>query len=145
MHPLEISHNPHSDKLFLVATGTWHINGQRFQSFQLLENFFVSHDFQHDICLQDVQLFVSWLWIFCEWYAEILWPEWSILLLLTSAVESDICKESNTIVTMHFSHQVYAKLLFIDATSVLWNLLFTLHTILDSVTKGQKYVAVGQH
>lgn len=81
---------------------------------------------QRDICLQDVRLRViclSWLWIYCEIFcAEILWPELNILLCsvlqLTSAVESDICKESNAIVTMHFfSHQVYGKLLFRCSTA----------------------------
>lgn len=173
-------HYPLQTKLFLVATGTRHIDGLRIQSFRPLEIFWVSHVFLHtqispgghhishtplalqrDICLQDVRLCVmclSWLWIYCEIFcAEILWPELNILpcsvLQLTSAAESDICKESNAVVTMHFFPSGLRKTAlqmlnsrpqcFLPVHSA--NILFTeLHSFLDSITKGWKCVRMLQ-
>lgn len=80
-------HNPLQTKLFLVATGTRHIDGLRIQSFRPLEIFWVSHVFLHtqispgghhishtplalqrDICLQDVRLCVVFILV-----VDILW------------------------------------------------------------------------
>lgn len=106
----------------------------------------------------DYVLCLSWLWIYCEIFcAEILWPELNILpcsvLQLTSAAESDICKESNAVVTMHFFPSGLRKTAlqmlnsrpqcFLPVHSA--NILFTeLHSFLDSITKGWKCVRMLQ-